>query len=342
MFLTSAFLERILRQLSKAILSAINGPQVLHKFISYALGDLLKLEARPLCLTKMVYQWCSAIWENRQNLEGWERLLLVCLEIGFRRLDARQPYIGTVLAHTEHHQGLVDIVFRSQESEAIADLLRAWTAGGHSFGSALSACAGHLVSLCNLIPFSSRLRRLIIRSVEIVGYQAFEEVGVERFIQLLDDLRVTVKDMDDKDEWVLLLLDIIRSSRGAQCSPHWYWELIAELAVSGLAVSESWWLRVGPTHSQKIMKSLIDTQEWSNLECWMATVWMLSPPETGVMTEDDLSHSMVLLFRKQPDAVQELKRWMELWSQECKKDIPESFQRLCERAHEVAQQLDAP
>ena len=60
------------------------------------------------------------------------------------------------------------------------------------------------------------------------------------------------------------------------------------------------------------------------------------------MTEEDLEDSVVLLFCKQPDAVQELKRWMERWSQECKKDIPESFQRICERAHEVAQQLDAP
>lgn len=338
--LSSAFLERILHHLSKAILSAINGPQVLHRFISHVLGDLVKLEARPLCLTKMTYEWCSTILENRQNLGGWERLLLVCLEIGFRRLDAGKPYIGTVLTHTEHHQGLADVVFKNQKSEAIADLLRAWTAGGHSFGSAhlpLSACAEHLVGLRNLIPSSQRLRRLIIRSVEIVGYQAFEEVGVESFIELLDDLRVTVKDMDDKDEWVLLLLDIIRSSNGAQCLPHWYWELIAELAVS-----ESWWLRLGPTNSQKIMESLTDAQEWSNLECWMATVWMLSPPEAGVMREEDLSHSMVLLFRKQPDAAQELKRRMERWSQEREKDIPESFQRICERAHEVAQQLDAP
>ena len=170
-----------------------------------------------------MYGWCSAIWENRQNFGDKERLLLVCLEIGFRRLDAREPYIGTFLTHTEHHKGLADVVFESQKSEAIADLLRAWTAGGHSFGSAhllLSDYAGHLIDLDSLIPFSSRLRRLIVRSIEVIGYRAFEDVGVERFIQLLDHLNVTVEDMDDKDEWALLLLDAIRSSRGAQYLPH--------------------------------------------------------------------------------------------------------------------------
>ena len=304
------------------------------------LSDLVKLEARPLALTKIVYGWCSAIWENRQNFGDKESFLLVCLEIGFRRLDANGPSIGVFLTHTEHHKGLADVVFESQKSKAIADLLRAWTAGGHSFGSAhllLSDCAKHLIGLHSLVPFSSRLRRLVIRSVEVIGYQPFEGVGVERFIQLLDLLCVTVDDMDNKDEWALLLLDVIRSSRGARYLSHWYWELTAELAVS-----ESRWLRLGPTNGQKIMESLRDAQEWSNLECWMATVWMLSPPEAGAMTEEDLDHSMVLLFRKQPDAAQELKRWMERWSQESKKDIPESFWRVCERAYEVAQQLNAP
>ena len=219
----SAFQERILYQLSIAVLSAINGPQILHKFIPHVLCDLVQLEARPLCLTKIVYGWCSAIWENCRNFGDRERLLLVCLEIGFCRLDAKGPYIGNFLTHTKHHKGLADVVSKSRKSEAIADLLHAWTAGGQSYGSALlplSDCAGHIIGLDSLIPFSSRMRRLVIRSVEVIGYQGFEEVEVERFIQLLDHLHVTVEDMGDKDEWVLLLLDVIRSSRGAQYLPH--------------------------------------------------------------------------------------------------------------------------
>ena len=84
--------------------------------------------------------------------------------------------------------------------------------------------------------------------------------------------------MDDKDEGALLLLDVVRSSRKTQRSPHWCWELIVELTVS-----------------------------------------MLSPPNAGAMTGENLSHSMVLLFRNQPNTTQEFKSWMERWIQECKR-----------------------
>ena len=112
----------------------------------------------------------------------------------------------------------------------------------------------------------------------MIGYQAFERVGAERFTQLLDHLRVAVEDMDDKDEGVLLLLDVVRSSRETQRSPHWCWELTVERTIS-----------------------------------------MLSPPNAGAMTGENLSHSMVLLFRNQPNTTQEFKSWMERWIQECKR-----------------------
>jgi hypothetical protein len=108
-------------------------------------------------------------------------------------------YIEAVLTHTEHHRGLVDVVFQSQESEVIADLLHAWTTESMSHDPAytlLGFCAEHLVGLHDLVPFSPRLRRLVIRSVELIGYKGFEGVGVERFIGLLNHLHVTVEDMD--------------------------------------------------------------------------------------------------------------------------------------------------
>ena len=176
------------------------------------LRDLVKLENRPGYLTAMAYEWCSMICKNR-NLKDWESLLLVSLEIGFRHLDPRDVYIETdsELTHTEHHRELVDVVFRSEESEAIEDLLCAWTAGGPSNPPAhklLSICASHLVGLHNLVPFS-RLRRLVIRSVGVIGYKGFEGVGVERFIDLLEHLRVTVEDINDQPEWAELLLDTL-------------------------------------------------------------------------------------------------------------------------------------
>jgi hypothetical protein len=89
---TSDCLEQILNQLSKAVLLAVNGNQTPHRFIPHVLRDLAKLEARPLRLTEVAYEWCSAIYANREKFEDWESLLLVCLELGFRHLDPWQSY----------------------------------------------------------------------------------------------------------------------------------------------------------------------------------------------------------------------------------------------------------
>ena len=67
------------------------------------------------------------IWENFQGLQGPKSLLLASLEIGFRHLDFQYPGIETGLIHTEHHRELVGVVFESQKSEVITDLLQAWT-----------------------------------------------------------------------------------------------------------------------------------------------------------------------------------------------------------------------
>jgi len=80
-------MEPILDQLSKAVLSAVSGGPTQRKLIPYMLHKLVKLENCPEYLTRIVYEWCSIICENHQSLEDWESLLLVCLEIGFRRLD---------------------------------------------------------------------------------------------------------------------------------------------------------------------------------------------------------------------------------------------------------------
>ena len=299
------------------------------------LDYLTELEIHPVCLTEAAYIWCSVVYENRQNLGDWERLLLVCLGIGFCHLNFTWSTEAT-LTHTEHHRGLVDVVFKSQEGEVIADLLRAWT----MFGTPpelgvrlLSSCAGHLVCLYNLVPFSPRLQRLVIRSVELIGYGGFEGVGVGRFVELLNHLHVTAEDMDDELLWAKLLFDTVRSIEGAQHLSHSCWELLVELIVSGSQ-------RMTPdlTHSLQIITSLTEAKEWGKLECWMGILWMLG---SGEMLEEDLEHSMVLLFRQRPGAFRKLEQWMERWSQINSGDIPERFKRTCERAHEAAQR-DAP
>ena len=280
-----------------------------------------------------MYEWCSAVYANREKFEDCESLLLACLELGFRHLDAWEPFTRVTLTHTEHHRGLADVVFKSQKSEAIADFLHAWTTAYHppeQAGEVIGICTGHLVGLHNLVPFSPRLRRLVIRFVELAGYGGFKDAGVEKLTELLDHLRVTVEEIDLNSRWLLLLLRVIWFSEHPQRLSHQYWELLVELAIS-----ESWWLESEDIHGPEIAKSLIDAQEWGKLECWIGIVWMFS--EWAGITEEDLERSMLLLFRQRPSAAQRLEQWMGRRSRLLGMDVPESFQRILTHAHEAVQ-----
>ena len=186
-------------------------------------------------------------------------------------------------------------------------------------------------SFHNLAPFSPRLRQLVIRSIEFAGHSGFENAGVEKLIELLDRLHVTVEDVDERYKWMPLLLDVIRPPEGIQRLSHLYWELLVELAVLTRQP------RLEVVYSPTITKTLVEAQEWSKLECWIGVVWMLSRGAEG-RTEEDLENSMLLLFRQRPSAAQKLEDWIGRWSRQGKKDIPESFEQTCKRAHEAAQQ----
>ena len=331
---TSDCLEQILGQLSKAVLSAVNIDQDQSGFILHALRDLTQLEIRPTCLTRFAYGWCSAIYEYRQNFEDWEGLLLVCLEVGFRHLDPEQQYSDFSYIHTEHHQGLVDVAFKSQKSEAIADLIHAWTPQAHFCGPAdtlIEICADHLVGLDNLVPFSPRLRRLVIRFIDKVGHKGFKGAEVEKLIELLDHLHITVGDMDVGVGWMSILLGVIQSPKGAQRLSHWYWELLVEIIVP-----LPWCLGSKVTHGLSVAESLVEAQEWDKLECWIGVVWMSLPGAEG-WAEEDLENPMVLLFHRQPGAAQKLGKWIERSLQNWNTDILGRFERTCKRAHEEAQ-----
>ena len=281
------------------------------------------------------YEWCSAVYENREYLEGWENLLLVCLELGFRHLDAQLgPHTDITLTHTEHHRGLVDVVFKSQKGEAIADLLHAWTLKGRLPGLAdalVGACPGHLVALHNLVPFSLRLRQLAIRFVEIAYCGRFKGAGVEKLVELLDHLHVTVEEMQDDYKWTLLLFNVIRSPGEAQLLSDCYWEFLVEFSVLW-----SWRFEFGGIDALEITNCLIDAQEWGKLECWIGIIWMSS--ESAVVTEKDLEHPTLLLLRQRPGAAQKLEQWMERWSKQEPWNNPGPFQRILTRAHEALQE----
>ena len=324
-------MEQVLYQLSKAVHSAICGTEAQRKFIPHVFRDLIALESRPGCLTEIAYDWCSMICENRQNLRDWKGLLLTCLEIGFRHLSPQDWFTPYTLTHTQHHMEMVDVVFGSQKSEAIADLLHAWNIGDSPYIS-LGACTERLVCLHNLVSFSPRLRELVIHSVGVISYGGFERLGVATLVELLDYLHIERWDVLPSNRWSSLLLDTLRTPEVIQLLSHCYWELLVACVI------------VQPpdvTYNPQIMTSLVEAQEWSKLECWIATVWIAWPPEADGITEEDLGRSTLLLFRQRSGAFRKLEQWMEDWSQIWDKDIPEAFQRICKQALEAAQR-DTP
>ena len=102
--------------------------------------------------------------------------------------------------------------FESQETEVVVGFPHPWTAERESHEpthALLGLCAGHLIGLHSLVQFSLRLQRLIVCSVEFIGYEAFNGVEVEGFTGLLNHLHVTVEDIGRERIWVRLLLDTI-------------------------------------------------------------------------------------------------------------------------------------
>ena len=269
----------------------------------------------------MAYEWCSVICESYPNLADGDKLLFLSLEIGFRHLDHRNPYLEATPTYTEHQNRMIGIVFESGGDEVAADLLHALTSHGPTLS--LDRCTRHLLGL---LPASQRFRRLMIRSIELIGPREFEEAGAEEFLGLLNHLHVGVEDMDREYSWGNLLIHIIQHPEGVRRLSHPYWELLVELSFSG---SLQWG---GIAWNPDVMRNLMDGQEWDKLESWMCLVWMIWPPEGGKTTGEGLESVTLSLFRQRPSAVQKLVWWVERWNKKCREDVPGSFRRICDQA----------
>ena len=327
---TSDRLGQVLNQVTRAITSALNTPR--YKPIGNTLLYLAKLENRPWWLAQMAYEWCALIWKNRQSCVDWEDLLFLSLEVGFRSLDPLKRWYLADLTHTEHHRELAGAVFKSNRPEAIADLLWALTVCDDR-GPAVklfSICKEHIVDLQINIPapFPPRLQRLVMDSIALIGYKGFEEVGTERFVGLLNLLHIGVEETIIPIEWNSILLETAQSSEGCRHLTIQSWELLVKLTTSRP------WRLSDTVYTPCVASSLLAAQEWDKLECWMGVVWMMWPPEIGDVPED-LERSTESLFRQRPGAVTKLTRWMEEWSRGREADVPESFERFCQRAHEA-------
>ena len=211
-------LGQALNQVTRAVTSSLNSPHPRYEPIRNALLCLTKLENRPWWLTKIAYGWCAVIWENRQSCKDWESLLFLCLEVGFHCLDPLKRWYITDLNHIEDHRELAKAVFKSNNREAIGDLLWALTVCDNS-GPPIRSFAiykRYIVDLQNdpNVPFSPRLQRLVMDSVALIGRDGFEEVGSEKFVGLLNHLHTGVEETVIPIEWTSILLETARSAEG--------------------------------------------------------------------------------------------------------------------------------
>jgi hypothetical protein len=166
--------------------------------------------------------------------------------------------------------------------------------------------------------------RAVGHCIELVGYKGFE-VGPERFIGLLNHLHV-----DFRFSYIPeVLLETAQSHERHQHLAIQSWE---SLVWSIVVLPEPFSNTVYTPH---VTSSLLGSQEWNKLECWMGIVWVLWPPETEDVAED-LKHAMKSLFCQQPSAVHKLTRWVKRGWKEQWMDPPKSFQLMCKQAHEAA------
>jgi len=293
------------------------------------------LKIRSNYSTEMAYGWCSMVCESHSS--PWNReTLLLALEIGFRHINPEDNWMEAKLTHMESHQQMVGVVFQSGESEAIADLLCAWTlsSDAHKPHPSLKICAEYLVGLSHLQPFPPRLRKAIIESIGLIHYQGFEQFGMERYIELLDWLHLCVEDLINSPQLTRELLAAIESPGGVQHVPHQYWEWLVESLVSWGNVSLS----------PYTMTLLEDTKEWDKLECWMGMVWVLwskgATMDQELETDEKLDRITLSLFQQRPGAVQKLEQWVGKlsWTE---RQRSTSFQQAFDQAYPNAEQKAA-
>lgn len=121
---------------------------------------------------------------------------------------------------------------------------------------------------------------------------------MEKFIVLLDRLDIGVDDVGLWFGWLQLLIHVAQCPEGRRSLPHQYLELMVDLAVSGSQPS-------GPIDELQIAGTLEEEQEWDTLGYWVGLIWVTCRPRIGGIWKD-LEHVTLLLFQRQPTAIQKL------------------------------------
>lgn len=323
-------MTQVLIHVSRAIGPALRTPPPNCSLIREVLRILTKMERTPE-LTGVVYRWCDTIWEDGRQYPGWKSLLLLSFEVAFRHYHPDSLPRPPGLLHAKHHQEFIKLIFTTNDSEAIADLVCAsYMLGG--WKQAFAVCGQYVDWSTG--PFTpsekaARLRKFFSACAETCGIEVFGVAGKIHFVKLLNFLQIGLKDFvlpPRNSNWPEVLLAIIESLGDFEPLAIEYWELLVELAILGIEKR--------PADREAVMEYLVKERAWAELECWMGFVWMSNPPGRGEPMVN-IVDKMMQLFLNRPGADQKLKEWMGRWEEECGGPVPENFEPTCQRALEI-------
>ena len=135
--------------------------------------------------------------EKSSKLQGLDDSYPSLLGSWLRHLHSSDSWTSFSLTRVQYHQELIDAILKSNNDEGITDLVYASYMVDHSCQLALDICANYIVDFCSGAtgPFSSRLRKIFSACVELRGFNALEEVGKGRFVELLRRLHVGIEDV---------------------------------------------------------------------------------------------------------------------------------------------------
>lgn len=302
-------MEEVLKRLSTAVLAAVPPSDPHHPSLPYLLNGLAEWEDRPACLARMAYDWCTTICEEIKDDDQCAPLVYLVLRVGFRHLPPDFVRFGIDCGHADN-QRMVDLVFKCEDYETIADALCAWTSpeNDDQRSSLLRPCVEHLVKLADAggAEFVSRLRRVVIRAVCLIGLRDFERAGMEAFVGLLNRLEIGIDDIGNAtDSWASLILGVISAKVGRGALSLRYWELLVKLvgSLSDESRSALW--------DTEITESLEVNGKWEELKFWLGALWITRPPEDGSSPIDEIVRATAALFEQDPAAVRKLEGWVE-------------------------------
>ena len=205
-------------------------------------------------------------------------LLVIILEVGFRLVTLSSDQPALHLNHTPHHDWVFESIFSNSDDEVIADGVCAWVADSDHMPT--GPCMHYLTERTeDNVKFSPRLRQMCIHLVWRVWNSSLWKSDLET-VGLLNCLDICVDEMEDKDEWGMLLTGVVHSPAGHKNLSVHYWHLLERFPWK-----ETYFYDFEPDATE-LVGSLEKAGDWEKLEAWMVAAWQFKNHWYGNIPED--------------------------------------------------------